>query len=369
MGRRTPLYDRHVALGARMVDFAGWDMPLQYTSMREEHLAVRSAAGLFDVSHMGEVSIRGAGAPAFVQRLISNDVSGMEPHHGRYALMLNDHGGIIDDVIAFSGEPGDPWLVVVNASTREKDVAWMHERAQDGVDVVDVSDRTALLAVQGPRAVDILEPLLTLAGGLPLRDVAGFGGGPARLEGVDTEFLFVSRTGYTGEDGFEVYAPWSDSPRVWDAIIEAGTPHGLRPAGLGARDTLRLEAGLRLYGQDMDETTDPYSAGLGWTVKREKGDFIGRAALEAIDPKRPPHRFLGLVPEGRAIARHGHEVLVDGRPGGVVTSGTFGFSVGHGVATARVSAELDENSTIAVRIREDVVPARRVPLPFYRRPR
>jgi aminomethyltransferase len=208
-----------------------------------------------------------------------------------------------------------------------------------------------------------------MVSGQPLRAVPSFSGGPARLRGIDAEFLFTSRTGYTGEDGFEIYAPWDDAPRIWDTVLEAGRPLGLLPAGLGARDTLRLEAGLRLYGQDMDESTDPYSVGLGWTVKRDQGDFVGRDALASIDPKHPPQRFLGLVPDGRAIARHGQEVEVNGALAGEVTSGTFSFTLGHSIATARVSADLDEDSTIGVRIRNDVVPVRRVPLPFYRRPR
>lgn len=352
-----------------MVDFAGWNMPLQYTSMREEHEAVRGGAGIFDVSHMGEVSIRGDGAADFVQQLISNDVAGMGPHHGRYSVMLNDQGGIIDDVIAFSADPGQPWLIVVNASTREKDVAWMQRQAPGGVDVVDVSDDTALLAVQGPRAVKILEPVLEMVDGQALRDVPSFGGGPARLRGVATEFLFASRTGYTGEDGFEIYAPWGEAPSVWDALLEAGRPHSLVPAGLGARDTLRLEAGLRLYGQDMDESTDPYSCGLGWTVKREKGDFIGREALAGIDRENPPRRLVGVVPEGRAIARHGQEVLADEDVVGKVTSGGFGFTLGHSLATASVDGTVDHNATLAVRIRDQTVPLQRVPLPFYRRSR
>lgn len=370
MARRTPLFDRHVAAGARMVEFAGWEMPLQYTSMREEHEAVRGAAGLFDVSHMGEVSIRGAQAPAFVQRLLTNDYSALPAHAGRYSLMLNPQGGIIDDVIAFSGDPGEPWLIVVNAATRDHDVGWIQRQAGDDVEIADVSDGTALLALQGPRAIDILEPIAELRDGTPLRAVASFAGGPLRLRGLeDAQFMFISRSGYTGEDGFEVFVPWEDAPKVWDVILDAGRDQGIKAAGLGARDTLRLEAGLRLYGQDMDETTDPYSVGLGWTVKRDKGDFVGRDALESIDPRNPPHRFIGLLPEGRAIARHGQPVLSAGVVVGEVTSGTFSFTLGRGVATAWVATDLDPSAPLAVRIREQEIAARRAPLPFYRRSR
>jgi aminomethyltransferase len=370
MGRRTPLYDRHVAAGARMVDFAGYDMPLQYTGIRDEHLAVRERAGLFDVSHMGEVTVTGPGAPDFVQRLVTNDVARLVPTQLLYSVMCNERGGIVDDVIVMRGAEDDHFVVVVNASTREKDVAWMREHAGSDVELTDRSDDLALLAVQGPRAVDVLEPLARMDDGGPaLRELRPFFSAGLSLAGVtDAVFQRVSRTGYTGEDGFEIYIDADRAGQVWDAIIEAGAAHGLVPAGLGARDTLRLEAGLRLYGQDMDDRTDPFSAGLGWTVKLDSGDFVGAAALRELR-ESPPRRFLGLKLGPRTIARHGHRVLQDGREVGVVTSGTFGFTVGTAVATASVEPSFDRDGDVAVDIRGTEAAAELAPLPFYKRPK
>src|ERR1700686_4439414 len=294
MGRRTPLYDRHVAAGARMVDFAGYDMPLVYSGIREEHVAVRERAGIFDVSHMGEVTVTGPSAADFVQRLVTNDVSRLVPNQLLYSVMCNENGGIVDDVIVMRGAEDNHFVIVVNASTREKDVDWIREHSGSDVDVDDRSDQLALIAVQGPRAVDILEPLArTDDGGPSLRELRPFFATGVSLAGVtDSQFQRISRTGYTGEDGFEIYIDAHRAGQVWDAIIEAGAASGLVPAGLGARDTLRLEAGLRLYGQDMDDDTDPYSVGLGWTVKLDKGDFIGAAALRELGGT-PPRRFVG----------------------------------------------------------------------------
>jgi aminomethyltransferase len=347
MARHTPLYERHRAMGARMVEFGGFDMPLQYSGIREEHLAVRRRAGLFDISHMGRVRLGGDGAGATVQRLVTNDLQRIEPGRAMYSMMCNEQGGIIDDVVVYRGLGSE--LVVINAARRDQDVAWMRDHTTGGTVIDDISDQTALLALQGPVAAHMLAPLTDA-------DVAG----------VD---VAVSRTGYTGEDGFELYV-WtaSQTERLWDALLEAGAPAGLLPAGLGARDTLRLEAGLRLYGQDMDDATDPFSAGLGWTVKLDKGDFIGAAALREIKVRGPQRRFAGLRLEGRAIARHGQRVCVDGRQAGAVTSGTYSFTLGHGIATAYLSPELAEPGTrLTVDIRGTAAPAEVVSLPFYRR--
>jgi aminomethyltransferase len=370
MGRRTPLYDRHVAAGARMVDFAGYDMPLQYTGIRDEHLAVRERAGIFDVSHMGEVLVEGPGAQGFVQRLVSNDVDRLEPNQLLYSVMCNDAGGIVDDVIVMRGGRENHFLIVVNASTREKDVAWMREHAAADVELDDISDGLALIAVQGPQAVDILEPLARMDDGGPaLRELRPFFAAGLSLAGVtDARRQRISRTGYTGEDGFEIYIDSARAGVVWDAIVQAGAAHGLVPAGLGARDTLRLEAGLRLYGQDMDDATDPYSCGLGWTVKLDKGDFIGREALQTVR-ESPPHRFVGLRLGPRSIARHGQPVVQDGREVGTVTSGTFGFTVGTAVATASVAPDFKKDGDVAVDIRGTQAQAEVVPLPFYKRPK
>ncbi len=369
MGRRTPLYDRHVAAGARMVDFAGYDMPLQYSGIRDEHVAVRQRAGIFDVSHMGEVTVSGSGATDFVQRLVTNDVSRLERNQLLYSVMCNEQGGIVDDVIVMRGAQDDHFLIVVNASTREKDVAWMQDHAGPDTDLVDRSDRLALIAVQGPRAVDVLAPLARVDGGGDLRELRPFFATGLSLAGVtDAEVQIISRTGYTGEDGFEIYIDAARAGQVWDAIIEAGTAHGLLPAGLGARDTLRLEAGLRLYGQDMDEDTDPYSCGLGWTVKLDKGEFVGRGALQSLR-ESPPRRFVGLRLGPRSIARHGHAVFQDEVEVGTVTSGTFGFTVGTAVAMASVDPDFKKGGEVAVDIRGTEADAEVVPLPFYKRPK
>lgn len=346
-----------------MVDFGGYAMPLQYAGIRAEHLAVRHRAGLFDVSHMGEVLVLGERAEAAVQTLVANDVSRLRPGGCLYAVMCTPQGGIVDDVIVMRRPEGDGFLVVVNAACRTKDVAWMRDHLVAGAEVVDIGDECGLLALQGPAALGVAAALsdVDLSGLRPFRAV------DATLAGVRAPLSIVSRTGYTGEDGLEIYIDAARVPRLWDALLEAGAPAGLVPAGLGARDTLRLEAGLRLYGQDMDETVDPFSAGLGWTVKLGKGDFIGAAALGELAARGAPKATVGLALEGRSIARHGNPVIASGEPVGDVRSGGFGFSVGHGIATALVDRAHADRATYDIDIRGTSVPARAVPLPFYRR--
>lgn len=353
---RTPLHDRHIAAGARMVEFAGYSMPLQYTSIRDEHVAVRTRAGLFDLSHMGEVRIGGAAALPAVQSLLTNDASRAAVGAAMYSVMCNEEGGIVDDVVAYHN--ADDWLVVVNAACRAKDIAWMRAHAGDA-SVEDESDDIALLAVQGPLALQIVQRLVAA----PIDGIAAFCFAEVTVAGVAA---LISRTGYTGEDGFELYVDASDVGVLWDALLEAGREDGMLPCGLGARDTLRLEAGLRLYGQDMDESTDPYSCGLGWTVKLDKGDFVGAEALRRLNPKQPPHRFIGLRLPERSIARHGNEVSA-GDVIGHVTSGTFSFTLGYGIATASVAADVPADAQLSVNIRGATVAAERVHLPFYRR--
>jgi aminomethyltransferase len=356
---RTPLHDRHLAAGASMVEFAGYEMPLKYSSVRDEHLAVRGRAGLFDLSHMGEVALTGEAATEAVQLLVANDASRLSPGAAMYGVMCNDAGGIVDDVVVYRLSEG--YLVVVNASRRLRDLEWMRAHLPAGVELGDESDATALIAVQGPRSAAILEPLTPepVAG---LRPFHFLGGDVAGVR------CHISRTGYTGEDGFELYCDAEDAGRLWDALLEAGAPHGILPAGLGARDTLRLEAGLRLYGQDMDEAVDPFSCGLGWTVKLEKGDFLGATRLRELDPRHPPRRFVGLALAERDIPRHGMPVMAAARKVGEVTSGGFSFTLGHGIATAYVPPDLDPEQPLEVDIRGRAAPARRVPLPFVRRP-
>jgi aminomethyltransferase len=342
-----------------MVEFGGFDMPLQYSTIREEHIAVRTRCGLFDLSHMGEVRFTGDGALEVVQRLVTNDVGRLDVGGALYGVMCNERGGIVDDVVVY--READGYMVVINAACRPKDVAWMGDHS-DGSTFEDIGDSLALLAVQGPRAVALVSRLCA-------DDVAAlrpFHCSDSTVAGVRAS---VSRTGYTGEDGFELYVGAGDAPGLWDALLEAGAGDGLIPCGLGARDTLRLEAGLRLYGQDMDDHTDPYSCALGWTVKLQKGEFIGSEALTRLDPSHPPRHFVGVALAGRAIARHGQSVLANGEPAGEITSGTYSFTLDHSIATASLDGDVPPDADLAVDIRGTVAAATVVPLPFYRRPK
>ena len=361
--RRTSLYAAHRAAGARLVPFAGWEMPLQYASIVAEHVAVRTRAGLFDVSHMGEIRVEGPGALAVVQRLITNDAGRLPVGGGLYTPMCLPSGGIVDDVTVFRVAE-DAYLFVVNAARREHDAAWITEHAAGAAAVVrDVSDATALLAVQGPRAATILARLAgDEVAALP-RFHARDG---VRIAGVPT---WVSRTGYTGEDGFELAVPWDDAPRVWAALLEAGQSEGLMAAGLGARDTLRLEAGYMLYGNDIDETTTPLEAPLTWTVKFDKGEFIGRDALARQRATGVTRRLVGFEVVDRAIARPAQEIWADGGRVGRVTSGTFAPTLQRSIGLGYVSATHAAVGTmLQIQIRGVGVPARVVRLPFYRRP-
>ena len=359
MALRTPLYDRHVAAGARIVEFGGFDMPLQYSTIREEHIAVRTRCGLFDLSHMGEVRFTGDHALEVVQRLVTNDVARLEVGGALYGVMCNEAGGIVDDVVVYREAGG--YMVVINAACRPKDVAWMGDHSGDCT-FEDVGDAVALLAVQGPRAVGLVNGLCADE----VAELRPFHCIDSMVAGIRAS---VSRTGYTGEDGFELYVDAADASALWDSLLEAGAGDGLIPCGLGARDTLRLEAGLRLYGQDMDDDTDPYSCALGWTVKLQKGNFIGSAALARLDPKHPPRRFVGIELQGRSIARHGQPVIAGGEPAGEVTSGTYSFTLDHSIATASLDGGVPADAELSVDIRGTVAAATVVPLPFYRRPK
>lgn len=363
MAQRTPLHDRHVALGASMVEFAGYEMPIQYSNMRDEHTAVRQRAGIFDLSHMGEVGVTGPDCVAAVQRLVTNDLDRIGEGRAQYTAMCREDGGIIDDLIVYRGVE-ECWIVV-NASRRAVDVEWMRAHLSGGATLQDVSDETALIAVQGPQAIAVVAPLVSGVDVASLRPFA-FGWG-ATIAGA--EHVVVSRTGYTGEDGVELYVSADHARAVWDALLDAGRSVDMLPCGLGARDTLRLEAGLRLYGQDMDESVDPYSAGLGWVVKLDKaGGFIGADALRGIKANGAPRRFAGLRMSGRAIARHGMPVYSGGAQVGEVTGGTYSFTLGCGIATASVRSDVDASSPLQVDIRGTRADAEQVALPFYKRP-
>jgi glycine cleavage system T protein (aminomethyltransferase) len=356
--RHTPLYDRHVALGAKMVPFAGWEMPIQYAGIVAEHRAVRGAAGLFDLSHMGEFFFEGAAAQAFLDRMVSSDIAGLEVGHARYGLLTNEKGTIVDDVIVYRVAP-ERFMVVVNAANIEKDAAHVRRYLPSGVRFDDQSDSMALIAPQGPRAKKILSRVADMN----VDDLVPFGLAATKVAGASAT---VARTGYTGEDGFEVFVPNPDATKVWDALLDAGKADGIQPIGLGARDTLRLESRFSLYGNEIDETTDPIEAGLGWTCKLDK-EFLGRDRIAAAKEQGPKRRIAGLVITG-GVARHGHPVTSGGSEVGIVTSGTYGPTVDKNIALAYVPAGSAKVGTaLAVRIRDKDVPATVVKTPFYSR--
>ena len=362
--RRTPLHEEHVALGAKLVPFAGWEMPIQYPAgIVAEHRAVRRDAGLFDLSHMGEFFFRGAGALAAVDRLVSSDIAGLEVGQARYGLLCNERGTIVDDVISYR-TAADEVLMVVNASNVEKDAAHVQRHLPKDVQFEDASLETALIGVQGPRASVILSSVTDLEiRESSIEALPPFGVARGRVGGVRAT---IARTGYTGEDGFEVFAPWDRAQSPWNRLLAAGAAMGLAPIGLGARDTLRLEARFSLYGNEIDETTDPIEAGLGWTCKLDK-DFVGRDAIAAVKEKGPARKIVGLVVDG-GVARHGYPVLSAGQVVGQVTSGTYGPTVERNIALAYVPAALSKaGTTLSVRIRDREAAATVVKTPFYRR--
>jgi aminomethyltransferase len=361
--RRTPLFETHRRLGARMVPFAGWEMPVQYSGVLAEHRAVRAAAGLFDLSHMGEFEIRGEDAPAFLNHSLTNDATLLAVGQAQYTLIPYTDGGIVDDAILY--RLPDRWLLVVNASNRLKDLEWLeHQRLGfEGAELRDVSDGCALIAVQGPLSEAILRPHTHAdLGGLPPYQAleASVGGASA----------LVARTGYTGEDGFELFVSPGDAPGLWDLLLRAGEPHGLIPAGLGARDTLRLEARMALYGHELSEHTNPYEAGLGWAVKLDKGDFVGREALEREKRLGPARKLVGFELLGRGVPRAEQPILQGGEQVGHVTSGTHSPTLSKPIGLGYVPTRLSKVDTeLEVLIRERPVRARVVKTPFYKRQR
>ncbi len=357
--KRTPLYDAHRARGARMVDFAGWEMPVQYGGIIEEHTAVRTRAGLFDVSHMGEIELRGPGALAACQGATANDVGRLADGQAQYSLLLTPEGGIVDDIIVHRIS-AERLMICVNASNRDKDFAYLREHAR-GAEVIDVSDETALLALQGPRATAILARCTAL----PLATIPRFAFAAGEVAGRPT---LVAHTGYTGEDGWELYCAAGDARAVWDALCTAGEADGLLPAGLGARDTLRLEAALPLYGHELGLDTTPFEARLGWVVRLDKGAFVGREALQAARARGPRRLLVGIELTGPGVPRAGYPVQRDGVVVGELTSGTKSPTLGKGIALGYVEpAAGGVDQELAVEIRGRAVPARVVPLPFYRR--
>ena len=362
MARRTPLYDAHRAHGARMLEFAGWDMPLSYRGITEEHLAVRRHCGLFDVSHMGEIEVSGPAAAAACQELTVNDVARLRIGDAQYTLLCNEAGGVIDDLVIYRRGP-ERFLLIVNAANAEQDLGWIRAHASGRADVVDRSAELALLALQGPEAEVALRTLTPL----DLPAMRSFTACETRVAGEDA---VVSRTGYTGEDGFEILVDARVARLLWDAVLESAARRGGMPAGLGARDTLRLEAGLPLCGTDMDTTTTPLEAGLAWVVKLGKGEFVGRPALAAQAASGLTRRLIGLELEEPGIPRHGHGVWQGSSQVGQVTSGTKSPALGTFIGLAYVAvAAAVPGTPLAVDIRGRRVPAHVVERPFYRRVR
>ena len=360
--KQTPLNAVHRQLGAKMVPFGGWDMPVQYGGILEEHKAVRGAAGMFDVSHMGEVEFRGPAALEAVQRLTSNDASRLQVGQVQYSALTTEAGAFVDDLTVYKFAD-DHYLVTVNASNIDKDFAWMREHTRGNVEVRNLSDETALIAVQGPKAIEILQKLTPL-------DLAGikyYWFARGKVLGYDA---VASRTGYTGEDGFEVYLKPQQAAALWNAVLEAGRPFGLVPCGLGARDTLRLEAKMALYGNDIDDKHTVLEADLGWILKLEKGEFIGKAALAQQKAQGVKRKLVGFEMTGRGIGRSHYKIVKNGQPIGEVTSGGPAPWLNKNIGLGYVAAEHSAIGTeFEVLIRDNPVAARVVQTPFYKRKR
>jgi aminomethyltransferase len=361
--RRTSLYEEHVALGARMVPFAGWEMPVQYTGIVDEHVAVRTAAGAFDVSHMGELRLRGEYAAQVVDYLVTNDAKKLVDGQAMYTCACNAGGTILDDLIVYRRGAAD-WLIVCNASNRAKMSAHFAGAAKDHCEFEDQSDATALIALQGPRAMELLAAVSP--DGAALSALKSFTFRDSTLAGARCT---VARTGYTGEDGVEIFAPWGDAPAIWRALFGAGKPFGIQAIGLGARDTLRLEPRLSLYGNDIDETTNPLEAGLGWVVKLDKGDFVGRDALVKVKASPLARKLVGFEVTGRGIARHGYPLRdLSGAEVGLCTSGSPGPTVGKNIGLGYLPSAMTAVGTkFYVDCRGKNVEAVVVPTPFYKR--
>lgn len=342
------------------MEFAGWEMPVQYSGVIEEHRAVRGAAGLFDVSHMGEFRVAGSEAEAFLNRLTPNDVTKLAPGRAHYSGLLNERGTYIDDLLIYRLGAKE-FLVVVNASNVDKDFEWVREHAPAGLTLENVSDDYALLALQGPRAISILARLTAT----PLSAIKYYRFAMGEVAGAKA---ILSRTGYTGEDGFELYVAPEVAPSLWRRLLAEGAAEGLLPAGLGARDTLRLEASMALYGHELDETTTPWEAGLDWVVKLDSGEFLGRSALVAQRERGLTRRLVGFEVEGRGIARQGHAVIRDGATVGAVTSGTFSPTFEKALGMAYVPVEMAAvGQSLTLDVRGKHLEARIVPVPIYKR--
>ncbi|MBN1546034.1 MAG: glycine cleavage system aminomethyltransferase GcvT [Syntrophaceae bacterium] len=361
--KKTPLYERHLALGATMTDFGGWNMPIQYTGIIEEHKKTREAAGLFDICHMGEIDVTGPDALDFLQFLLTRNLSDQQIGQMKLSVMTNKEGGILDDLICYRlGE--QHYRLVTNAGTKDKDLNWIlkakNEHGGAEADVVDLSDVTGKIDLQGPRSLAILQPLVKT-------DLSPMKFYTAIISAVDGVPALISRSGYTGEDGFEIYTDVEQTCQVWDLLMEKGKGNGLIPVGLGARDTLRLECGMMLYGSDIDEQSTPYEAVYGWLVDLDK-PFIGRDALKRQHEEGIGKKLVGFEMVDKGIARHGYRVLKEGLDIGVVTSGTFAPTLNRAIGLAYLPSGMKEPGTeIDIDIRNRPTRARVVKLPFYKR--
>ncbi|MBN2541610.1 glycine cleavage system aminomethyltransferase GcvT [bacterium] len=358
--KKTPFYNNHIAHRAKMVDFCGFRMPIQYHGIVPEHRAVRRKVGIFDVSHMGEFIVKGPTALNFLQKMTTNDVSKLEPYRVQYSSMCYDDGGIVDDLLVY--RLPDKYMLVVNASNLQKDFDWLDSHKPPfGVDLINVSDENALIALQGPKAQSVLSKLT----GINLDELQYYWASEGKV--LETDAI-VSRTGYTGEDGFEIYLPPEAGEKIWDAMIEAGSTFEIEPIGLGARDTLRLEMCYALYGNDIDKTTNPFDAKLGWIVKLEKGDFIGRDAL--IDKKTAgiKRRLVAFELKERGFPRQHYKIFKNGSEVGEVTSGTFSPSLNKGIGMGYVPREMaSEDNPIQIQIRDNFLEAVIVKPPFWKK--
>jgi len=361
--KKTPLYERHMALGAKMIDFGGWAMPVQYSNVIEEHHQTRRQAGLFDICHMGEIEIRGKEAFNFLQTVLSRNLADQSPGQMKLSLIVNKEGGIIDDITVYRFEE-DLYRLVTNALTKDKDFAWLQRIRQEkgfhDITIVDLSEGTGKLDIQGPRSEEILQQTATD----PLASLRFYHAMQTTVSDIPA---IVSRSGYTGEDGFEIYVTSQKVGELWDTLLRVGADHGLKPAGLGARDTLRLEAGMMLYGNEMDETVTPYEVVYGWLTDLKK-DFIGRDALASLHAAQEKRKLAGFVMQERGIARHGYAVFKDGAAVGHVTSGSYSPTLEKGIGLAFVPPSCAQPGTpIDIQIRDHLAAAQTVALPFYKR--
>ena len=377
--KRTPLYAAHQRLGGKLIEFGGWEMPVQYTSITDEHLAVRNAAGIFDISHMGEVILRGPGAEAFLNQTLSNDLRKLAPGQGQYTLMCHERGGVLDDLYAYRLTTNE-YLLIINASRIEADVAWLEAQlaafaGRNEVKFLNASDATGAVAVQGPRVVEFIDacfPGASTGGNLVARVTDLKKNQVARFSRAE-DTLWVSRTGYTGEDGFEIVAPSHSLEAIWNQLLAAGQPHGLKPAGLGARDTLRTEVCYPLYGHELDENTTPIEAGVGFFVALDKGEFIGRSVLAEQKAKGPGKKLVAFKMTDRSAPPRPHYAIWSTGPGaakiGEVASGTQSPSLGVGIGMGYVPPESAKSGTpVEIEIRGKRAPAVLVPKPIYRKP-